>query len=338
VNAPESKRMSRNLIPRVAALIAAALISISYFLPLWGFSIYAPQYPEGLYMTIYGDRFGGDVRNINILNHYVGMKAIEAADFPEFTVFPLVLGLFAAFCILLAIYPSLRLFRVWLILFISGGVLGVWRMARWGIEYGTNLSPHAPIKVPGMHFIPPLLGKKLMLNITSYSYPHWGALSLALAFLFMSAAVAWSFLKKVPKPLAVVFATFLLSGCFSPEKPEPIAFGSDTCAHCRMTISDNRFGGEVILKGGKIHKFDSLGCVHSYSEENKDKVSKVFLIDFFEPGAFVPSEEARFVMSSSIRGPMGQDILVSHVRNEAKLLKEGSVIRTWQYLSSQKKK
>lgn len=326
------------IMPRVAAVLAAALISTSYFLPLWGYSIYAPQYPEGLYMTIWADQIGGDVRNINILNHYVGMKAIEAADFPEFKIAPLVIGAFAALCVLLAIYPISRLFSVWLILFLVAGVFSAWDLARWGSEFGTNLSPQAPIKVPGMHFVPPLVGKKVMLNITSYSYPLWGALSLALAFLSMASVVGFSFLKKVPKPLAAILAILLLPACFSKETPVPITFGTDTCAHCRMTISDNRFGGEVILKGGKIHKFDSLGCVQSYAATNQGKVSKIFLIDFFKPGEFVTSDDARFVSSSSIRGPMGQDILVSHVKNEAQLLKEGSVLRTWHDLSHQKTK
>src|SRR3972149_7397344 len=68
----------------IAAVVACALLAASLFLPLWQMELVAPQYPKGLVMKAYGDRFQGDpstpyedVREINGLNHYIGMKPIE---------------------------------------------------------------------------------------------------------------------------------------------------------------------------------------------------------------------------------------------------------------------
>jgi hypothetical protein len=71
----------------ISALIASALLAASIFLPLWRMELIAPQYPDGLAIWAYGNRFVGDTTGyyegfdtlleINNLNHYIGMKPIE---------------------------------------------------------------------------------------------------------------------------------------------------------------------------------------------------------------------------------------------------------------------
>lgn len=70
-----------------ATIIACLLLGAALFLPLWRMELVAPQYPAGLVMYAYGNRFQGEtegyhdkfdaVREINELNHYIGMKPIE---------------------------------------------------------------------------------------------------------------------------------------------------------------------------------------------------------------------------------------------------------------------
>ena len=50
-----------------------------YLFPLWNLTMFAPQYPDGLRLDIYsykleGGNSGQDVKEINVLNHYIGMK------------------------------------------------------------------------------------------------------------------------------------------------------------------------------------------------------------------------------------------------------------------------
>ena len=66
------------LTPRLLLLSAAGLLAVALLLPLWNLTMFAPQYPDGLRMDIYsyelkGGRGGQDVREINLLNHYIGM-------------------------------------------------------------------------------------------------------------------------------------------------------------------------------------------------------------------------------------------------------------------------
>ena len=64
---------------------------------------------------------------------------------------------------------------------------------KWSYDYGHNLAPDAPIKVPGMAYQPPLIGHKQLLNFTATSWPDLGAILAGLAFLVGAVALwlAW---------------------------------------------------------------------------------------------------------------------------------------------------
>jgi copper chaperone NosL len=66
----------------VLTVVGAALLLGSYLFPYWGVFLKAPQYPEGLRLTVYMSHVVGDVDEVNLLNHYIGMgKLNEAAEF-----------------------------------------------------------------------------------------------------------------------------------------------------------------------------------------------------------------------------------------------------------------
>ena len=68
-----------------------------------------------------------------------------------------------------------------LILFGLFGILGFVDFYRWTYVYGHNLSPDAPIKVPGMAYQPPIIGYKQLLNFDAYSQPDFGGYLLVVA-------------------------------------------------------------------------------------------------------------------------------------------------------------
>src|SRR6476469_8805288 len=83
--------------PRGLLLIAALFLLPAYLMPLWKLTMFAPQYPDGLRMSIYsyklvGGNAGQDLKEINLHNHYIGMRDLAAADFTEFKWIPFVVG------------------------------------------------------------------------------------------------------------------------------------------------------------------------------------------------------------------------------------------------------
>src|SRR5690606_22233144 len=69
-------------------IAAAALVLAAIFLPLWGMTLASIQYPDGLRMVIYPTSIRGDITELNLLNHYIGMAEISDDFFAELRVIP----------------------------------------------------------------------------------------------------------------------------------------------------------------------------------------------------------------------------------------------------------
>ncbi len=166
------KKISRN--SSALLILAAVLLAISVFVPVWRIDLDAPQYPEGLRLLIYADRLGGNVDIINGLNHYIGMKTLHTEDFVEFAILPYLIGFFVIFSITAAFVKRKWLFYLLFAAFILFGVVAMVDFWRWEYNYGHNLDPNAAIIVPGMAYQPPLIGFKQLLNFGAYSIPAVG--------------------------------------------------------------------------------------------------------------------------------------------------------------------
>ncbi|MFU8811487.1 MAG: hypothetical protein ACNA78_00895 [Balneolaceae bacterium] len=174
-------------------MAAGALMLIGlYYQPFWSISMSAPQYPEGIGMYIHIDDVTGhnrhDLQSINTLNHYIGMAEIHRDDFPEFEVMPWIIGGMIVLGLIAAAFGSSKLMLIWIGLMVVMGIVGLVDFYIWGYEYGHNLSPDAPIKVPGMSYQPPLIGCKQLLNINACSWPYIGSAYIGLSMIFASGA------------------------------------------------------------------------------------------------------------------------------------------------------
>ncbi|RAV30024.1 hypothetical protein [Sinomicrobium soli] len=172
-------------------MIAGSVLLLGLFLfPLWNIMLGAPQYPEPLGMNIYINGIEGvnefDIQNIDGINHYIGMKTIpKPEEMWEFTVFPLVIGIMAVSGIVIGLLGFFKKvgygwFAGWFVLMAVLGVLGMYDFNLWLADYGTDLDPHAIMKMTfpdgtPMTYKPPLLGHRKMLNFDVDSWPHTGA-------------------------------------------------------------------------------------------------------------------------------------------------------------------
>ena len=312
--------MNNNKITK-ASSIALILCGISLvlvlFTPIWRIELDAPQYPEGLELLIYANKLGGNVEIINGLNHYIGMKTLHADDFIEFKVLPGIILFFAAFFVLGGLLARRNLTTLLLGLFVVFGVLAMVDFWRWEYDYGHNLDPNAAIIVPGMAYQPPLIGFKQLLNFGAFSIPAIGG------WIFIGAGVVllgvvvfeWKRKNKIKHPknslnLAIIGLSALLFSSCSTE-PEPIRIGKDNCDFCKMTISDSRFGAQIVTKNGKKYKFDDQHCLSQFLHEDKVKdedLAGVYFVDFNEPHGFIHSENAFYLQSPSLKSPMNGNI------------------------------
>jgi len=119
----------------------------------------------------------------NTLNHYIGMKEIDPHAIPEFDIMPWIVVGLVILGLIAAIAGSRKLVIAWIGLTLIAAALGIYDFWKWEYDYGHNLNPNAPIKIPGMSYQPPLLGTKQLLNITATSLPYWGTLLIIMGVL-----------------------------------------------------------------------------------------------------------------------------------------------------------
>lgn len=166
-------------------MFIAPLLMLGLFVfPLWNITLEAPQYPIPLGMDIYINDFASvnphDIKNINLMNHYVGMKYIPEA-IPEFKIFPIGIISSVALGLLIAFKANYKWYLYWFILMVVLSTAGLIDFYLWEYDYGHNLDPKAILNFKNpdgsvMGFQPPLYGSKDILNFTAHSYPKLGAL------------------------------------------------------------------------------------------------------------------------------------------------------------------
>lgn len=164
---------------RVMLLVAALAILPALWLPTWTIRLRAPQYPEGLEMQIHPTTVTGDVREINLLNHYIGMHEIDAEDFTEFRFIPFFILRFFGFAVLTVLIARMPLAALGWMDFALFGVVMLYLFQHWLRQYGTDLSPTAPLRIDP--FTPSFIGTTRVGQFGVSSWPASGAVLMGLA-------------------------------------------------------------------------------------------------------------------------------------------------------------
>jgi hypothetical protein len=185
-----------DIAPRSLLVLAFLLLLPTYLVSLYDMTMFAPQYQDGLRLHIYSYRLEGgnggqDAKEINLLNHYIGMKHLEAEDFTEFKWLPFVIGIFGLLFLRAAVMGRMTHLVDMLVLYVYFGLFALWSFAYKMYWYGHHLDPQAPVRVAP--FTPPLFGYRKLANFEVYSYPGLGSYALAAvaACLAFALLLAW---------------------------------------------------------------------------------------------------------------------------------------------------
>lgn len=103
---------------------------------------------------------------------------------------------------------------------------------------------------------------------------------------------------------------------------EPINYGKDQCAACRMTIMDKKFGAELVSSKGKIIKFDSGECMLAYLKaDNTFKANLHLVVNYAEPGSLIEADKAFYLHGGNVNSPMGGNLAAFNTSNNAEKFK-----------------
>lgn len=117
--------------------------------------------------------------------------------------------------------------------------------------------------------------------------------------------------------IAVFLFLLLISSCN--VGPKPIAYGSDGCHYCSMTIVDRQHAAEIVTDKGKAFKFDSSECMMNHLKDIDQKQVALYLVnDYNQPGELINATKAIYLISEHIPSPMGEFLTAFKTEQEAK--------------------
>lgn len=111
---------------------------------------------------------------------------------------------------------------------------------------------------------------------------------------------------------------------------EPIDYGKEACAHCKMTIVDYHFAAEMITSKGKVYKFDDVSCMRQFADYYSDmtKGAKYYVSDFgSEKGTLIDAANAVYLKHEFFTSPMNGNAAAFLNTQEAKHLQDSLSIQ-----------
>ena len=99
-----------------------------------------------------------------------------------------------------------------------------------------------------------------------------------------------------------------LTACSPRQGADPIAFGKDQCAYCKMTISNPKFGAELLTDKGRILKYDATECLVNHLKDNAPPHQKLYAVPYDQPKELQPVAKLYFLISPDFRSPMGANL------------------------------
>jgi hypothetical protein len=195
------------VVSRIILVAGALILTAAFFFPLWNMTFYSNQYTDGLVLNIYAYHLEGgktanrdDLREINSLNHYIGMRPLLESDFGEFSWLPFAVGGLMLLTLRAAVLGKMSKLIDVFVIFVYFSAYSFWSFYYRLYTYGHHLDPTAAIKVEP--FTPPLFGTQQVGNFTVYSYPDAASYVLIAFGIFLAAAIVWAWRPwaKAPQP------------------------------------------------------------------------------------------------------------------------------------------
>lgn len=182
---------------RILVFAAAVLLVPSFLFPLYRMTLYSNQFPDGLVLKIYSYTLEGgqsgtrdDLREVNSLNHYIGMRPLLESDFSEFKWLPFGLGAFVLLALRAIAFGKMSKLVDLVVLFLYFALFSLWSFGHRLYQYGHVLDPMAAIKVAP--FTPPLIGTRQIANFTVNNYPGPATYLISASLVLMMVALAMS--------------------------------------------------------------------------------------------------------------------------------------------------
>jgi copper chaperone NosL len=103
----------------------------------------------------------------------------------------------------------------------------------------------------------------------------------------------------------------LNAGCAGPSAQPAALQAGDTCAFCRMAVSDARFAGQLAAPGEDPLFFDDIGCLAGHLQRARPADEAVAYVADHRTAEWIEARAAIFTRVETLATPMGSH-LVAH--------------------------
>jgi copper chaperone NosL len=109
----------------------------------------------------------------------------------------------------------------------------------------------------------------------------------------------------------VLLLTLLLGACACARGlPEPVdPASSDSCAFCRMTVSDPRLAAQIVAVGEEPRFFDDIGCLVNWLKDNRPPQEAIAFVGDHRTGRWALAAAAVYTRVAGLQTPMGSGLI-----------------------------
>jgi len=131
----------------------------------------------------------------------------------------------------------------------------------------------------------------------------------------------------------ILFIVVFFGGCI-PE-PAPILYGEDQCIYCKMIISEQGYGAELVTQKGKVYKFDTIECLTAYILKERiepERIHSMWAVNFNGTDTLLDVNKSIFLHSDRLHSPMGLNLSAFSTRGDAEDMRQkyGGQLLSWQ--------
>ncbi|HLU86034.1 MAG TPA: nitrous oxide reductase accessory protein NosL [Vicingaceae bacterium] len=143
---------------------------------------------------------------------------------------------------------------------------------------------------------------------------------------------------KIKALLLLSFLAVFFNSCS--KEPKPIEFGVDNCDHCKMNISDNRYGAELVTQKGRVYKFDDMYCMKVFMQDQivaQNQIHSLWLIDFNGTEELISADKSFLLYNPELKSPMGSNtaaFMTEEARKKQFDENSGTMLLWQEYLNS----
>ena len=107
------------------------------------------------------------------------------------------------------------------------------------------------------------------------------------------------------------FVVLLVACAAEPPGPVELAFDTESCAFCRMVISDKRFPAQIVSPGGDPLFFDDLDCLAKHIAAHPLPGNAAVFVTDYKNSTWIRAREANFYRCPNMASPMGSGVIAT---------------------------